>query len=308
MKGNSKTLLPLLALTFMIGATAAEKKICIGHGGAGTYAPFNTMSSFKLSLEMKVDYIETDLQLSKDGVLVCIHDPVLERRTNVEEVFPDRFTIIEREGKSVKTWYVNDFTLSDLRKLDMGSSFSEKFKGERIATFQELIEFARGNIGLYPETKDADFYATRGIDIDEALHDVLVKNDLHTKKGQEKTPLIIQSFSESSLRRLRDLGGDAYTLIRLVWFGQWDDTMSDAGLKKVAEYANGVGPFLSMVMPPNTDRVYAAHQLGLQVHVWKLYEAYPPKGFKDATGFEEYLLNTVGIDGIFTESPDTFPR
>lgn len=301
-----------VAILFSLASGAVQEtdrsKICIAHGGAGAYAPFNSMASFELALTMNPDYIETDLQLSKDGVLVCIHDVSLEEATNIEEVFPDRSTEILRNGKKSKTWYVNDFTVAELKTLDFGSWFDSKFERERIATFQELLNLASGKSGVYPETKDPDFYRARGLDIDKTLHELLIANGLHTRDGQEKTPIIIQSFHESSLRRLRELGGDNYTLIQLVWFGQWDDFMTDKGLDHVATYADGIGPFLSMILPPNDARIYAAHERGLQVHVWKAHEAFPANGFSDATKYMSYLLDVLKIDGLFTDQPDVFPK
>ena len=226
---------------------ASRQKLCIAHGGAGAYAPFNSLASFRLALSMHPDYIETDLQLTKDGVLVCIHDPSLEDLTDVEEIYPDRFESVERESKPAKTWYVNDFTLSEIKKLDAGSWFDVKFKGEAIAAFQELIDLAKGKTGLYPEIKDPDFYRSRGVDIERALYDLLVKNGLDTGEAREHTPVIVQSFYESSLRRFRELGGHKFTLIQLVWFSNWSDSMPDAGLDRVASYADGIGPVLSMI-------------------------------------------------------------
>lgn len=302
-----------IAVTILISVYAhAQQKsldhpVCIAEGGAGGYAPYNTMASFRLALSMKPDYIECDLQMSKDNVFVCIHDPSLEGQTNVEDLFPDRSTEIERNGEKVKTWYVNDFTLAELKTLDNGSWFDPKFKGEPIATFQELVDLAKGKVGIYPETKDVLFYEARGIDISLALHSFLARNGLSTLEGQKTTPIVIQSFYEQSLRRLRELGGDNYTLTQLVWFEQYNDCMTDAGLDRVAKYANGVGPFLSMVLPPNDSRIYEAHKRGLQVHVWKAHEAFPPARFPDRKSYMKYLLDDLHVDGIFTDWPDEFP-
>ncbi|MEK7793283.1 MAG: glycerophosphodiester phosphodiesterase family protein [Candidatus Hydrogenedentota bacterium] len=297
----------VLPLSVQAQQQPAQDAVCIAHGGAGGYAPFSSMSSFTLALSMKPDYIETDLQLSKDGVLVCIHDLSLEDQTDVEDLYPNRYTNVERNGQTLKRWYVNDFTLAELKALDSGSWFDPKFKGEPLATFQELIDLAKGKVGLYPETKDPDFYAARGLDINEALHELLKKNGLDTREGQKTTPVIIQSFYEQSLKRLRELGGDNYTLIQLVWFDQWNDCMTDKGLDRVATYANGVGPFLSMVLPPNESRIYEAHKRGLKVHVWKAHEAFPPARFPNRKSYMKYLLDDLHVDGIFTDRPDEFP-
>ena len=122
----------------------------IAHRGASGYAPEHTMASYKLALEQGADYVEQDLQISQDGVLLCLHDLTLERTTNVEVVFPDRAKI---EAPGCKTWHVSDFALAELKSLDAGSWFTPEYKGQRIPTFQEAIDLVRGKAGLYPETK-----------------------------------------------------------------------------------------------------------------------------------------------------------
>jgi len=298
----------IVSMNARAASSEFARHVSIAHGGASAYAPFNSMASFRLALSMDADYIETDLQLTKDGILVCIHDPSLENQTNVEATYPDRFTRITRNGEDTKTWYVNDFTLEEIKTLDFGSWYGPEFKDETIATFQELIDLAKGNVGLYPETKDLPFYAARGINLEKVLHDTLTRNGLLTKESQATTPIVVQSFYEESLKRLRELGGDSYTLIQLVWFGQWNDYMTDEGLTHVASYADGIGPFLSMVLPPNASRIYEAHQRGLLVHVWKAHEAFPPEAFPDRKAYMRYLLNDLDIDGIFTGHPDEFPE
>lgn len=282
------------------------QRVSIAHGGASQYLPFSSMPAFKAAIPMAPDYIETDVQLTKDGVLICFHDLSLERSTNVEQVFPNRFTELNVDGVATKTWYTNDFTLAEIQQLDYGSSFASEFSDERIVSFQQLIDLSKGKVGLYPETKDPTFYHDRGQDIDLALHEVFVSNNLHTKEGQRGTPIVIQSFDESSLRRLRELGGDNYALLQLVWPTQDIDYMSDAGLAHVAQYADGIGPYLSAVLPPNLGRIEAAHKEGLWIHVWQATEEFPPSGYTSKT-YMSYLMDTLGIDGVMNHEPDKFP-
>ena len=130
-----KTVLLLLACSaaMQIAAAQAPRKILIAHRGASAYAPEHTIAAYRLALEQGADFVEQDLQISKDGVLVCLHDLTLERTTDVEEVYPARAATSET-GR--KTWHVSDFTLEELKRLDAGSWFDPKFKGERIPTFQ----------------------------------------------------------------------------------------------------------------------------------------------------------------------------
>src|SRR5688572_32602349 len=88
---------PMMALVCMMiaaadsGAVAAKK--LVAHRGASAYAPEHTLASYRLALQQKADYVEQDLAVTKDLVLICLHDESLERTTNVEELFPDRAVV-----------------------------------------------------------------------------------------------------------------------------------------------------------------------------------------------------------------------
>jgi len=180
-----------------------EKKQLIAHRGASAYAPEHTLAAYSLALEQGADFVEQDLAVSKDGVLVCIHDLTLERTTNVEEVFPDRFVEEKASGQPVRRWPVHDFTVDEIKRLDAGSWFAAKFAGARVPTFQEAIDLVRGKAGLYPELKDPEFYRTRGVSPEKLLADVLTKNAL---VADPKTAVIVQSFDDTTLKHLaRDL-------------------------------------------------------------------------------------------------------
>src|SRR5918992_2295406 len=100
----------ILLVAVLVGSPgAAARKQVVAHRGASAYAPEHTIAAYRLALEQGADYVEQDLQISKDGVLVCLHDLTLERTTNVEEVFPDR-GIAGPKGR--KTWNVSDFTVA----------------------------------------------------------------------------------------------------------------------------------------------------------------------------------------------------
>ena len=301
----------LLILLFASSSSLAQQtdnyyRVSIAHGGASQHLPFSSLTAFQAAIPMQPNYIETDVQLTRDGVLICFHDVALERRTNVQELFPDRFTEVEVDGQMVKTWYVNDLTIAELKTLDAGSWFGSEYSQEQIVTFQELIDISKGKVGLYPETKDPDFYRSRGLDIDQALHELFVLNDLHTPEGQAGTPIVIQSFHESSLKRLRELNGDNYALIQLVWTGQSYDYLSEEGLRHIATYADGVAPLLSMVLPPNEGSIDAAHDNGLWVHIWHSSTGFPAAGYT-TKNYMSYLMDDLKIDGVMNHEPDQFP-
>ena len=84
------------------GSAQYAKKTNVAHRGASAYAPEHTLAAYQLAIELGADYVEQDLAVTKDGVLICLHDASLERTTNVEEVFPDRGVSISLEGKTRK--------------------------------------------------------------------------------------------------------------------------------------------------------------------------------------------------------------
>ena len=111
-----------LAMSILSGAPwgaqqTVVKKQAIAHRGASAYAPEHTLEAYRLAIEQRADFVEQDLAVTKDGILVCIHDLTLERTTNVEEVFPTRF--VENPGGAApgKRWLVGDFTLEELKQL-----------------------------------------------------------------------------------------------------------------------------------------------------------------------------------------------
>lgn len=214
--------------------------------------------------------------------------------------------MIERRGRRVKAWPVGDFTLAEIRRLDAGSWFDPAFASEKVVTLQELIDLVRGKAGIYPETKDPDFYLAKGDDIDRELHELLEKNGLDTREGQRGTPVLIQSFHKRSLETLKRLGEGNYDLVQLVWVDQWNDFLSDEGLDDVGLYAQGVSPFLTFVLGDPT-LVSRAHERGLAVHAWQAYEAFPPPGFASESAYIEHLFNDIGLDALFVHSPELCP-
>ena len=169
----------------------------IAHRGASAYAPEHSIDAYTLAIAQGADFVEQDLAVTKDGVLVSIHDLTLERTTDVEEVFPDRFVEDKTGTTSVRRWYVNDFTLAEIKRLDAGAYFDKKFAGTRILTFQEAIDLVRGKAGLYPELKDPEFYRQRGVNPEKLFAAIVKKNGL---EADPKTPLILQSFDDATLK------------------------------------------------------------------------------------------------------------
>lgn len=98
--------------------------INFAHRGSSKICPENTMAAFKKALEQGATGIETDVQLTKDGQMVLIHDETLDRTTS-------------------GTGWVKDYSLQELQELDAGSKFDPAFQGERIPTLDELLELVK---------------------------------------------------------------------------------------------------------------------------------------------------------------------
>lgn len=279
------------------------RKTSVAHRGASAYAPEHTLAAYRLALEQGADYVEQDLQVTKDGVLVCLHDLTLERTTNVKEVFPER----HRRARGRARWQVSDFTLEEIKRLDAGSWFDPKFAGERVPTWQEAIDLVRGKAGLFPETKAPEVYGSRGFDMEDLVLKQLAKNGLDRPDSDARTPVIIQSFSPESLQKMRAMG-TTLTLVLLVSDGDPDrgQWLSDEGLKKARTFADGIGPAKSLlVRDPTLAR--RAHALGLSITPYTFRSA----GMRPGTSVKDEMatfLYEIGVDALFTDNPDQFPR
>jgi glycerophosphoryl diester phosphodiesterase len=278
----------------------------IAHRGASAYAPEHTLPAYRLALEMGADYVEQDLQITRDRQLVCLHDATLERTTDVEEVFPDRAVTVETDGGPRRVWPVAAFTLDEVRQLDAGSWFGAEFAGVRVPTLQEAIDLVQGEAGLYMETKDPDTYDALGLAMEEELVRVLAANGLDAAATRTATPIFVQSFSPASLRRLRDLAGDTYPLVQLVGGPGMEGLLTDDGLARVAEYADGVGPAFPMLLA-DPSRARAIRAAGLELHPYTVRAARVPEPFGDATALMTHLFDELGATGVFTDNPDLFP-
>lgn len=274
------------------------KPTLIAHRGASAYAPEHTLQAYQLALEQRADFVEPDLQITSDGVLVCLHDTTLERTTDVEEKFPARF----REVKGKKVWPVVDFTLEEIKTLDAGSWKNPKFAGTRVPSFQEMIDLVRGKAGLIPEIKSPETYAAKGFDTGELMMALLKKNGLDQPGADPKTPVIIQSFSLESLKKLKT--GQSCKLPTVYLFSRADGLDTPAGLKKLRETVDGIAPNKSVVLA-RPEIIRMAKDLGMSVTTWTCREGQTGK-FPTVREEMRHLLQ-AGVDAIFTDNPDQFP-
>jgi glycerophosphoryl diester phosphodiesterase len=267
--------------------------------------------------------------LSKDGILVCSHDPSLERVTNVEELFPNRFTEVTTGGQTVKHWFIEDFTLAEIKQLDAGSWFDPKFKGLEVPTFQEAIDQVKGKAGLFPELKTPGRVRAKGLDPEKAVADILTKNGLVGATVKGLPAVHLQVFEDESLRRLATLLPTVprtFLIGSPTQVGRW---LTPDGLKEIRTFATGIGPAYQIIERA-PDLVARAHEAGLTVvpYTFRLrptkieYPNATPEmrkliaqsiaGLPDTptalTALMRKYTDDYKVDGLFTDNPDLFPR
>lgn len=311
--------------------------LVIAHRGASGYLPEHTLEEYALAIEQGAHYIETDLVITADGVLIARHENDLSDTTDVAEKFPDRRRTGLVDGRQVDGWFSEDFTLEEIRTLRAverlpfrDQSSNGKFE---IPTLDEVIQLvlSRGRelgrrIGIYPETKHPSYFAALGLPLEEPLVAALERHDLN----RADAPVFLQSFEVSNLRKLNELT-DA-PLIQLVGapflapFDQessgagltYGDMITDAGLREIAAYADGIGPWKTLVVPLDeagnlnapTRLIDRAHAAGLAVHAYafRSEESYLAPQYDGDPGAEYRQFLDLGVDGVFTDFPDAAIR
>ncbi|MCY8166964.1 glycerophosphodiester phosphodiesterase family protein [Bacillus spizizenii] len=250
---------------------AKPKKVdIIAHRGASGYAPENTMAAFEKALQMKADYIELDVQMSKDGELVIIHDTTVNRTTDIDSELPVA---------------VKNLTLAELRKLDAGSFFAPQFAGERIPTFEEVLDRYKGKIGMLIELKEPARYPG----IEEKVSAALKERRMDKPKNGK---IIVQSFDFNSVYKIHQLLPSMSTGVLTSKAAD----LTDAKLKEFSGYAKYVNTNLKNVTADPT-LVPRIHALGMKITPWTVRS-------RD----EVSPLLKAGVDGIVTDFPDYVPK
>ena len=284
--------------------TAAQgRKQLIAHRGASGSAPEHTIPAYTLAMDQKADFVEPDLGVTKDNVLVCLHDDTLERTTDVEEVFPDRRTNVELPQPGPH-WLASDFTVAEIKRLDAGKWFKPQFAGTRVPTFQEMIDLVktRPGTGIYPELKSPELYKSRQIDQVKLFVEQVKKNGLEKPESLKTMPVIIQSFDETAVRRV----AKELPTIPRVFLTSRDQDVTEARLKELKTFATGIAPEKTLVAR-HPEMVKAAHALGLTVTAWT-FRADEKTSYPSVKDEMSHFLYTLGIDALFTNNPDQFPR
>jgi glycerophosphoryl diester phosphodiesterase len=320
----------------------------IGHRGASGYRPEHTLGAYQLALDMGADIVEAgDLVPTRDGHLVCRHEPEIGGTTDVADhpEFAGRKRTKSLDGVVTTGWFTEDFTLAELKTLRA----TERIPANRprntlydgrweIPTFEEVLRWQdeqtrrRGRqVWIYPELKHPTYFRKLGLGLEERVARILRR---HGKDGKN-SPVILQSFEPTSIQRLDKLvGNPLVVLLSGAGSRPWDfvetgddrtvaDLVTPEGLREIASYAQGIGPTLDLVIPRDpagrlkepTTLVRDAHRAGLILHPYTLRNENPflPADFRRGTDADAYgdvfgayrAYFATGIDGIFTDHPDT---
>ncbi len=289
--------------------------LVIAHRGASGERPEHTIESYRRAIEQGADYIEPDLVMTRDGVLIARHENEIGGTTDVarhpEFAARRRTQIID--GETMTGWFTEDFTIAEIKTLrarerlpelrPLNSAFDGRFT---VPTFDEIMQLAadanrqRGDaakIGVYPETKHPAHFAGIGLPLEQGVLDTLLRHGY----AADGSPVFIQSFDPRNLRQLRAM--TSLPLVQLL-----EHELGD--LDEIAKYADAIGIAKALATP---EGVRAAHAARLKVHVWtfraeneflpdELKAGDSPAAHGDLDAEIRRFLGR-GIDGFFVDFP-----
>ncbi|MGW0598018.1 glycerophosphodiester phosphodiesterase [Streptomyces sp. NPDC002776] len=305
------------------GVKSLPKPTIIGHRGASGYRPEHTLGAYQLALDMGAHVVEAgDLVPTKDGHLVCRHEPEIGGTTDVADhpEFAGRKTTKLLDGVATTGWFTEDFTLAELKtlraieRIPANRPHNTLYNGRwEIPTFEEVLRWQeeqtrkRGKqVWIYPELKHPTYFRTLGLGLEERIAKVLRKYGKH----KWNSPVIVQSFEPTSIQRLHKLiDNPLVVLLSGASTRPYDfvdsgdprtvaDLIKPAGLREIASYAQGIGPTLDLIIPRDgsgrlttpTTLVADAHKVGLVLHPWTLRNENPflPADFRKGTDADAY--------------------
>jgi glycerophosphoryl diester phosphodiesterase len=269
------------------GVSLVQRPIIIGHRGASGYVPEHTLLSYFLAIQYGADYVEPDLVMTKDGVLVARHENEIGGTTNVAEhpEFASRRTTKVIDGVSITGWFTEDFTLAELKTLRARERIPDirpansRYDGKlQVPTFEEILALVHGvqeqraalarqlgqpepePIGVYPETKHPSYFAGIGLPLEAALVRTLDRHGYHGRQAHA----YIQSFEVGNLKalskmtkiplvQLMDESGAPYDFVLRKDPRTYAAMATPEGLTEIATYAQAIGPAKSMIIPRNSD-------------------------------------------------------
>lgn len=311
----------------------------VGHRGASGYRPEHTLESYRLAARMGADFIEPDLVITKDGVLVCRHEPEIGGTTDVARhpEFASRRTTKSLDGASVTGWFVEDFTLAELRTLRAVERIPEIRQHNtvydglwQVPTFEEVLKLRRElsrelgrEIGVYPETKHPTYFQKMGKPLEKPLVRLLRAYNL----DRPKAPVRVQSFELTNLLDLRRKDrvraplvflttptGAPFDLVTAGDKRTYADLLTRSGMRSWAPTLDGVGPDSKQVIAWNSDgtlgsptRLVAdAHAYDLEVcpYTVRAENTFLPKDLRTGTVPSNYGQVLVFLEKLFATGID----
>lgn len=302
--GGAAMATAMIAPAVKAGRPEREKPLVFAHRGCSARRPEHTFAAYAKAIADGADYIEPDLVMTRDGVLIARHGHELSNNTDVSgrPEFAGRRTSKTVNGAQRTGWFAEDFTLAEIKTLRatewLGSvrPESQSYDGQfQILTFDEIIDFTAAAaathgrvIGLVPELKDADYSARIGLPMEDRFLETLAAHDYTLRN-----PVEVQCFEVAPLRYLRGKIGKSANITLLQLTGgnleaiphdiaaaggttTYADMVTPAGLARIASYADAVAPEIQTIIPRGKDKrlgqpgtlVQDAHNAGLKVRTW----------------------------------------
>ncbi|MDZ7955455.1 glycerophosphodiester phosphodiesterase [Nostoc sp. DedQUE09] len=319
--------------------------IIIAHRGASGYRLEHTLAAYELAIALGADYIELDLVSTKDGILIARHENEISETTDVatHAEFAHLQTTKIIDGELKTGWFTEDFTLTELKTLrakeripqvrrhsSPQASQNTAYDGLlEIPTLQEIIDLVKVKsgeinraIGIYPETKHPTYFQSIGLGLEAPLLATLTANGYQGANA----PVFIQSFEVGNLQdlstktdlplvQLLNNSGKPYDFVVSGCKRTYTDLVTASSLKEIAKYAQAIGIHKNLLVPRDnngklrspTSLVIDAHAAGLLVHVWTFRneDCFLPLDFQGNPQGEYELFFSLGVDGVFTDYPDT---
>lgn len=314
----------------------------VAHRGSNGELPEETGPSYLRAIEEGTDFIETDILASKDGVLMCHHDVILDDTTDVldHKEFLDRKRTYEVERANMTGLFIFDFTLEELKTLRAKQRYSfrdQQYNGKfPIITFEECIQIAVNAsrvVGIYPEIKNPVLMNQhvkwpKGKRFEDVFVEILKKygyKGSYRSKEWLKKPCFIQSFAPSSLLHIHNKTDlpkifliDDVDVRTQDTNQTYQEITSDHYFNFIKEYVVGIGPWKDTIVPVKdnyiqkpTDLIARAHAHNLQVHPYTFRNENQFLHFnfcEDPYMEYDYWINTMEVDGLFTDFTGSLHR
>ena len=324
-----------------------SQPLVVAHRGASGYLPEETMEAYARAIELGADVLEMDLVVTQDGVLVARHDPDLALSTDVAShpEFASRKKTMKVDGKTQTGWFVQDFTLAEVKTLGGISTDAERpqqFNGKfKVVTFQEILDFQKLKtretgraIAIYPETKNPTWFRELGLPMEDKVVAMINAAGLNSKTA----PIYVQSFEPGSLKYMKSKGLNTKLVQLIDGDGinmKTGAMVTPAGLAEIKTYADGIGPWKRYIISikgtigPDgkavdvnkdgkvneadatsitpTTLIADAHKAGLFVHpfTFRNESRRLPIDYHGDPKNEYLAYYRLGVDGVFTDFTDT---